>query len=47
MIKNQAETLINNLIAEVKVPVMRSMAWTLHKALKGLYEKISINVEAF
>jgi hypothetical protein len=44
MVRNEAEKLINDLIAEVKVPVMRSMAWTLHKALKGLYEKISINV---
>lgn len=46
-VKLEAELIIKNLIAEIKLPVMRTMAWTLHKAFKGLYEKININIEAF
>lgn len=38
-VKLEAELIIKNLIAEIKLPVMRTMAWTLHKAFKGLYEK--------
>lgn len=44
IVKIEAEKLINNLVAEVKMPVMRSMAYTLHKAFKSLFEKISINM---
>jgi glycerol-3-phosphate O-acyltransferase len=29
----------------VRVSVVRSMAWTVHKAFKNLFEKITINME--
>lgn len=44
-VRGEAEMVIKELIAEVKVPVMRSMAYTLHKSFKSLYEKISLNME--
>ena len=44
-VRGEAEKVIKDLIAEVKVPVMRSMAYTLHKFFKSLYEKISLNME--
>ena len=37
LVKMEAEKIINNLVAEVKMPVMRSMAYTLHKAFKSLF----------
>ena len=40
-----AEKIINDLVGEVKVSVMRSMAYTLHKAFKNLFEKITINMD--
>ena len=46
LVKKEAEKIINDLVAEVKMPVMRSMAYTLHKAFKKMFEKITINMEA-
>ena len=37
VVRAEAEKVINDLIAEVKMPVMRGMAWTLHKTFKSLY----------
>ena len=44
-VRAEAEGLIGTLIAEAKLPVLRTMAWTLHKAFKGLFDKININME--
>jgi hypothetical protein len=44
-VRVEAEKVINDLVAEVKVPVMRSMAYTLHKAFKSIFEKITINMD--
>lgn len=37
MVVAEAGSIIDNLVAEAKIPVLRTMAWTLHKAFKGLF----------
>jgi hypothetical protein len=32
-------------VGEVRVPVVRTMAWTVHKAFKNMFEKITLNME--
>ncbi len=44
-LSKEAEIIIDNLVGEAKIPVLRTMALALHKAFKKLYEKININME--
>lgn len=33
------------MIGEIKMPVIKFMAWTLHKIFRNIYEKVNINDE--
>jgi hypothetical protein len=44
IVHEEAEVFINDLIADVKLPLARSVAWSLHKSFKSLFEKININL---
>ena len=46
MIK-EAQDIVNELIGEFRMPVVRFMAWTLHKIFKKIYEKVNVNSEMF
>ncbi len=35
------------MIGEIRLPVVRFLAWTLHKIFKNIYEKVNINMEMF
>lgn len=43
--RTEAERIIEELVGVVRVPVVRSMAWTVHKAFKSIFEKITLNME--
>lgn len=34
------------MVGEIKMPVIRFLAWSLHKIFKNIYEKVNINNEA-
>lgn len=41
----EAGRIIEELVGEVRVSVLRTMVWTVHKAFKNLFEKITLNME--
>ena len=34
------------MVGEIKMPVIRFLAWCLHKIFRKIYEKVNINNEA-
>ena len=43
----EANDIIQELIGEFRMPVVRFLAWTLHKIFKRIYEKVNVNTEMF
>ena len=43
----EAQEIVAELIGEFRMPVVRFMAWTLHKIFKRIYEKVNVNSEMF
>jgi len=37
---------VNDIVGEIKMPVIRFLAWCLHKIFKNIYEKVNINNDA-
>lgn len=37
---------MNEMVGEIKMPVIRFLAWSLHKVFRKIYEKVNINSEA-
>jgi hypothetical protein len=44
-VKVEAARMIAELVGEIRLPVIRFLAWTLHKIFKNIYEKVNINME--
>lgn len=47
MVMKEAQDIVAELIGEFRMPVVRFMAWTLHKIFKRIYEKVNVNSEMF
>lgn len=47
MVMKEAQEIVAELIGEFRMPVVRFMAWTLHKIFKRIYEKVNVNSEMF
>lgn len=47
LVTKEATDIVNEIVGEFRMPVVRFMAWTLHKVFKRIYEKVNINSEMF
>ena len=47
IVAKEAATIATELVGEFKMPVVRFLAWTLHKIFKRIYEKVNVNQEMF
>lgn len=45
IIRDMAEKIVSEMVGEIKLPVIKFMAWTLHKVFRSIYEKVNINNE--
>ena len=43
----EATDIATEIVGEFKMPVVRFLAWTLHKIFKRIYEKVNVNHEMF
>ena len=43
----EANEIAKELVGEFKMPVVRFLAWTLHKIFKRIYEKVNVNHDMF
>ncbi len=46
LLSKEAIRIVNDMVGEIKMPVIRFMAWCLHKIFRKIYEKVNINNEA-
>jgi hypothetical protein len=46
ILSKEAIRIVNDMVGEIKMPVIRFMAWCLHKIFRSIYEKVNINNEA-
>ena len=46
-VEKEVLDIVNELIGEFRMPVVRFMAWTLHKIFRRIYEKVYVNSEMF
>lgn len=46
ILSKEAIRIVNDMVGEIKMPVIRFMAWCLHKIFRKIYEKVNINNEA-
>lgn len=47
IVTREAAAIVNELVGEFRMPVVRFLAWTLHKIFKRIYEKVNVNAEMF